>query len=490
MRTIMVMFDTLTRKFLPNYGCDWVHAPNFARLAERCTRFDNFYAGSLPCMPARREMHTGKYNFLHRSWGPLEPFDRSSMEVLRSAGVYTHLITDHSHYWEDGGATYHNRYDTWEGFRGQEGDRYIPHDLPPAMPSQRHPLNKTGISVTQHYCNRTRQATQPEMSSSRTFETGLVFLEKHVQRDNWFLQIESFDPHEPFYVPQRFRAMYGLPEEETLNWPRYGRLPAGQNYHTDLSNAQREYAALLTMCDEHLGRVLDFMDAHDMWKDTVLIVNTDHGFLLGEHECMGKNFPPLYDELVHLPFFMHVPGLAEGGNCKALCTTVDLPLTLLELFGCDAAALGKTDGRSLLPVLKNGQAAHEHLLFGVHGSYTCWTDGDMVLMKSAASPDGQPFVEYTMMPTNIRGYFQPAQLERAELVSGGHFANGLPCLRMPGQCIYRSHEQGDRLYCLSSDPGQQQNLWSEVDQAHWLNILDMALREAAAPAEEFRRLGL
>ena len=42
MRVIMVMFDTLTRKFLPNYGNDWVQAPNFQRLSEHCTRFDRF----------------------------------------------------------------------------------------------------------------------------------------------------------------------------------------------------------------------------------------------------------------------------------------------------------------------------------------------------------------------------------------------------------------------------------------------------------------
>ena len=91
MRTIQVMFDTLTRKFLPNYGCTWVQMPNFERLTQHCVRFDNFYAGSMPCMPARRELHTGKYNFLHRSWGPLEPFDRSVFEALRANGIPARL---------------------------------------------------------------------------------------------------------------------------------------------------------------------------------------------------------------------------------------------------------------------------------------------------------------------------------------------------------------------------------------------------------------
>lgn len=49
------------------------------------------------------------------------------------------------------------------------------------------------------------------------------------------------------------------------------------------------YAALLTMCDTYLGKFLDYMDENDMWKDTMLIVNTDHGFLLGEHDRWAKS---------------------------------------------------------------------------------------------------------------------------------------------------------------------------------------------------------
>ena len=68
MKVIMVMFDTLNRRHLPPYGCDWTHAPNFARLAERTVLFENAYVSSMPCMPARRELHTGRYNFLPVSY--------------------------------------------------------------------------------------------------------------------------------------------------------------------------------------------------------------------------------------------------------------------------------------------------------------------------------------------------------------------------------------------------------------------------------------
>ena len=90
---------------LPPYGCDWTHAPNFSRLAERTVVFDTAYIGSMPCMPARREIHTARYNFLHRSWGPIEPFDDSMPELLKHNGVHSHLATDHYHYFEDGGCT-------------------------------------------------------------------------------------------------------------------------------------------------------------------------------------------------------------------------------------------------------------------------------------------------------------------------------------------------------------------------------------------------
>ena len=136
MKAIMVMFDSLNRRMLPPYGNDWVHAPNFQRLAERTAVFDSCFVGSMPCMPARRELHTGRYNFLHRSWTPLEPFDDSMPEILKKNKVHTHLVTDHQHYWEDGGATYHNRYSTYEFVRGQEGDYWKGHinspvEIPP-----------------------------------------------------------------------------------------------------------------------------------------------------------------------------------------------------------------------------------------------------------------------------------------------------------------------------------------------------------------------
>ncbi|ERM56212.1 hypothetical protein P780_08770 [Vibrio mimicus CAIM 1882] len=70
MKAINIMFDSLTKKYLSAYGNNWTKTPNFKRLAQKTVQFERAYTGSMPCMPARREMHTGRYNFLHRSWAP------------------------------------------------------------------------------------------------------------------------------------------------------------------------------------------------------------------------------------------------------------------------------------------------------------------------------------------------------------------------------------------------------------------------------------
>lgn len=317
MKAILVLFDTLNRRFLPPYGNDWVHAPNFARLARRSATFDRCYGGSMPCIPARRELHTGRYNFLHRDWGPLEPFDDSMPQLLSEHGVYTHLASDHQHYWEDGGATYHGRYDSWEFFRGQEGDAWKGQVADPHVPDS--PKINRGATWRQDWINREHLRQEEDHPQSRTFDAGIEFLDTNHAQDNWFLHLETFDPHEPFFTYKQYKDLYphayAGPHHD---WPDYKRVTERPEV---VEHVRFEYASLLSMCDHSLGRVLDAMDAHDLWSDTMLIVATDHGFLLGEHGWWGKNAQPWYDENIHNPLFVWDPRAphAAGNAGPAWC---------------------------------------------------------------------------------------------------------------------------------------------------------------------------
>lgn len=487
MRAIMLMFDTLSRNYLPNYGNIEITVPNFKRLQQKCITFDQFYGGSMPCMPARRELHTGKYNFLHKGWGPLEPFDFSVFEKLDKSGVYTHLITDHSHYWEDGGATYHNRYSTWEGFRGQEGDRWIPRQN--SLPNlNEHPWNKDkeSTSVKQHFANRTKQQSEEEMSTVRTINAGLDFLNSYEAEDDWFLQIECFDPHEPFYIPEKDRE--GLTQKkDRLYWPRYQQINS-ENHTEDIKDAREEYKALIKLCDKHLGRVLDFLDEKNMWEDTLFIVNTDHGFLLGEHNWVGKNISPMYEEIIHIPFFMHIPGLDMGDRCHEIAQTIDIPPTLLEYFDLDIPK--NMEGKSLLHLVKKDKKNHETILFGVNGAQVCVYDGRYIYMRASATKDNLPLANYTLMPTQMRGFISMEQLQEAELVQGNKFSHGIPMLRVVMDNYMDSYKFGNLLFDMKEDPTQERPLDNPEIEKRMIEELIIKMREIDAPEEEFTRLGL
>ena len=83
MKTLFLLFDSLNLRMLNSYGGKYLETTNFNRLAKKSIQFNNHYVGSMPCMPARRDMHSGRLSFLHRGWGPLEPFDNSFPEILR-----------------------------------------------------------------------------------------------------------------------------------------------------------------------------------------------------------------------------------------------------------------------------------------------------------------------------------------------------------------------------------------------------------------------
>ncbi|HTL40670.1 MAG TPA: sulfatase [Pseudolysinimonas sp.] len=478
MRAIVVMFDSLNRHMLPPYGDADAVAPNFARLASRAATFDNFYAGSLPCMPARREIHTGRYNFLHRSWGPLEPFDDSMPEMLTRAGVHTHLVSDHQHYWEDGGATYHNRYTTWEFFRGQEGDAWKG-DVEALR------AGSPGDLVSQDAVNRRYMPTEAEHSQTRTVDAGLEFLQTNVSADRWMLQIELFDPHEPFFVHQNYRDLYpGQDDDPGFDWPEYGKVvePADQ-----VDQARRAYRALVAMCDHSLGRVLDFMDAHAMWEDTMLIVNTDHGFLLGEHGWWAKMVQPWFGELVHLPMFCWDPRSGAAGTRRNdLAQTIDLAPTLLSFFGVEPGV--DMLGRDLAAGSEPPAAA----LFGMHGGHVNVTDGRYVYMRASADVGNGPIEDFTLMPTHMRSRFGVDELAGWSPAPPFAFTKGLRTLRIPAPPNDRmnSWRHGTLLWDLENDPGQLSPITDDAVEQRMISLLLDLLRANDAPRSVFGRLGL
>lgn len=488
MRAIMVMFDSLNRRMLQPYGCSESITPNFIRLAQHSCRFDNCYAGSLPCMPARRELHTGRHNFLHRSWGPLEPFDFSMPEELKKNGVYSHLVSDHTHYWEDGGATYHTRYSSWENFRGQEGDRWkgVVGGVEDTDPNLISFQGYRGQLYRQDLINRTYMKEEKNHPEVLTFDAGLEFMDRNKDQDRWFLQIETFDPHEPFFTYPRYKKLY--PHEyhgKRFDWPDYAMVSESRE---EIDEARYSYKALLSMCDRQLGRILDFMDTHDMWKNTMLIVNTDHGYLLGEHHCWAKNYMPPYQEIVHLPLFIWDPRTGKKGETrKSLVQTIDLPATILAFFKIQKP--DSMEGKDLFPVLQSDQQVRDTALFGIFGGQVCITDGTYVYMRAPCNGN-RPLYEYTLMPTHMAGFFTQKELQTAVLTDGFTFNNHLPVLKIKAETDLPANHCGNLLFNLDTDDHELLPLEDTDIENDMVRLLIKEMKADESPEEQYERLGL
>lgn len=492
----MVMFDSLNRHHLPPYGCGWTHAPNFQRLAERTVKFNRSYVCSMPCMPARRDLHTARPNFLHRSWGPLEPFDDSMPQILRTSGVHSHLATDHHHYFEDGGATYHPRYSTWEFFRGQEGDPWIGQVNTPA-PGNAHGRNRERSPFQdQDRINRGHIRHEHQWPQAQTFRAGMDHIRRNAHADNWFLQIETFDPHEPFYSHRKFKDFYARHQAAwrrdkgpLWDWPSYDFVKESREL---VEHMRFEYAALLSMCDARLGDVLDLMDELDLWKDTMLIVWTDHGFMLGEHECWAKIWMPFYEEVAHTPFFVWDPRCGRSGESREALVqpSIDLGPTLLDFF--NIAPAPNMLGKPLRDAIATDKAVREAGIFGVHGGPVNVTDGRHVYMRAATRDDNQPLFNYTVMPTHMRNMFSVEDLARAGLAGPFGFTKGAPTLKFPCGAYWGRHPDLRKtlLYDVLADPQQTRPIQDAAIEKRMTDHLIRLMKECDAPPEQFERLGL
>jgi arylsulfatase A-like enzyme len=434
---------------------------------------------------------------MHRSWGPVEPFDDSMPAILDANGIHSHLASDHYHYWGDGGATYHNRYTSWEGFRGQEGDRWkgVVGGVPDSDPALKVPQGDRYWRYKQDLVNRSYMQREEDHSQAKTFKAGLEFIETNAAKDKWYLQIECFDPHEPFFSTQHYKDLYPSDYKgKRFDWPAYE--PVAETPE-EVAEARRNYFALLSMCDASVGKVLDMFDKKGLWDDTMLIVCTDHGLMLGERGFWGKNYMPPYNELVNTPLFIWDPRFGKKDESrKGLVQTIDIPATILDFFGLSLPP--DFMGRPIAPLIAHNKTTREAGIFGYLGGYACVTDGSHILMKAPVNTD-EPFYEYTLMPTHMMGFFTPEEIKSMEKVPPFKFTKGMPLMRFVSQ-NNRAELGGrlgfgpDMLFDLTSDRAEEHNLADDPAKAglkaDMTEKLVSLMKAADAPKEVYSRLGL
>jgi arylsulfatase A-like enzyme len=433
----------------------------------------------------------------------MEPFDNAFPQIIgQQKNTYCHLITDHFHYWEDGGATYHNRYDSHEFVRGQEGDPWKAM-VQPHWERLREKYAEAQFSDKRkdykrnNVVNREFIREEADFPSVQVFDAGLAFLDLNSSAENWFLQIETFDPHEPFYAPAAYKKPFDTGWTGPIrDWPRYGRV---DELPEECEELRANYYATVSLCDAQLGRLLDVFDAKNLWADTALVVTTDHGFLLGEHDFWAKNRMNIYEEIAHIPLFFHNPNQADadGTRIDELTQTADMAATFLDLYG--ATAPHEMRAHSLVPLLSGAASEHKALLFGYFGGAVNITDGRYSYHRYPADFATQEIYQYTLMPTHIWDFFHHDELAKATLAEPLPFSQGLPLLRVPigeRSVMYDTYgpgafiENDTRLYDLQNDPGQSSPLKSDSIATQMTATMTSLMQTYDAPPEAYRRLSI
>jgi len=506
MNVLFISVDSLRRDFLTTYSehpdiVDYdVNTKNLDRFANRAAVFDTHYAGSLPCMPARREFLTGTKEFLWRPWGPIEPFDEPIPKLARDEGIVSQFITDHFHYFQHGSHGYYEDFNGFEFIRGNEYDAWKTSPKRPDADFLSQILDpKSDPPESTQYLNRAAYArnsisfdTEEDYFTPQVFSRTREWLENNQDWDEWFCYVDNFDVHEPFDIPETYASMYTSenPDDPQLpTWPYYGKITKGQSKlsEQELEFVQSQFAGSVTMVDQWLGEVFDTLDAENLWHETMIVITSDHGFELGDHGYVGKNEFLTYDTIARTPLMIWHPNIDLPDRVQALTTAVDLYSTILE--GLDIRHSDRLHSRSLIPLLNNKQSDHrDYVLYGYWGSSINITDGRYTYHHPPKPRSDTDCYSTSMI--NSHSWFTPP--EGKTDAEAGEF---LPYTETP---VWRYSDQSwlqherPRLYDTESDPHQQNNIIEEEPATanRMYDLLEAGLSEMESPESQYSRLGI
>ncbi len=496
---VVILLDSLNRHMLGAYGGDEFATPNIDSFAAGATRFMRHQSGSLPCIPARHDLLCGALDFLWRPWGSIEVWEDSLPSLISRRGVTSALFSDHPHLFESGGENYHHFFSSWDYTRGGESDPWKTQKDPSAYGAPWLPEAKPSGHDRPWEKSRTYFRREEDFPGPRTMTAAAEWLKANGKsHDRFFLLVDEFDPHEPFDTPAEWAEMYDDSwEGPRLVWPPYltraiedGHLTERQAWHI-----RANYGGKLSMIDHWFGKIVEALTEQGLWEDTAVILCTDHGHYLGEHDTFGKPSIPIFQTMGLLPLMIHWPGV-EAGECDALTSTVDIFATLTDMF--DVQPTNETHGRSLIPLLMGEKRSiRDWVLMGIWGR-----EVQIVTDKAkyvAAPPDANAPLSlwsnrWSTMPIPPWPFdmmWRPDRRANLDFMPG----SDVPVIRQPfveGDMLppwALRDFVGSMAFNLDTDPDETVNVVNEASTSQLRDELRDVLAEVEAPADHLVRLG-
>jgi len=327
MNLLILGVDSLRADHMSCYGYHRHTTPHIDKIAEEGVLFENAYSPYIPTTPGYTTMLSGTDVMSHqvvslRPKGPIEADIRLLPEILREKGYVSALV-------------------------GFDGKFYRGFDL-----YENYPSWTVGEDNYMHKASALNEKAIPLLDSMAD-KPFLLFL-RHM------------DPHSPYLPPPPFERMFYSGDEKDPSKnsiePVFDFKPFAEYFKswmpegvTDAEYIVAQYDAELAYMDVCIQQILTRLEELDLMDRTLIIVTSDHGETLMEHECYFDHHG-LYEPTVHVPLILKDSNrLPRGERIEGQVLLQDVTPTILELLGFSEVVRElNMDGKSCLPLI-NGE---------------------------------------------------------------------------------------------------------------------------------------
>jgi arylsulfatase A-like enzyme len=386
--TLFVIIDQLRADCLFGALGQHAHLPNLRALMSDGVSFANHYSVCAPCGPSRASILTGQYAMNHRAvrnGTPLRHDTPNLATELRRAG-HDPMLFGYTDSAQDPRALapsdprLHSYEEVMPGFREvvrqrQEDDigpwraYLVAHGYKvPAFPALYRPdvaqpdlQDLTGPDLC-------APALYAAKDSDTAFLTDRLLEDLAARPRGWFAHITYIRPHPPFVAPAPYNQMYdpaAMPAalSDTYEHPhkaatRRARPISGvvegfgdlQPTPENIARIRAVYLGLATEVDHHIGRIVAYLNHSQQFEDTLIVITSDHGEMLGDYGLWGKQ--TYHDAAFHTPLIIRDPvnRTTAGSVITTPTESVDVTPTMLDLLNVDVPH--SMDGRSLRPFVQ------------------------------------------------------------------------------------------------------------------------------------------
>jgi arylsulfatase A-like enzyme len=377
---LLVVIDTLRADHAVG---DRARTPNIDALARAGLSFTETFPEGLPTVPVRNAIMSGRRTFPFRGWhdhrglmdspgwSPLRDLETTWSRSLQGTGYWTAYVTDNPFV----GFSFpyeplRRSFDLFVRRGGQIGGS--PHGLPAGElarwlhPSIRDP--KAADRLGRYLANGGYAPDETKSFAARVFLSAVTALEEGARRRPFALVVDSFAPHEPWTPPRRYLDLYGDPdwrgpEPGTLRYGRVSDWLGSRERGRVLKRLGALYAAEVTMTDSWLGVLLARLHDLRLERETVIVLVSDHGILLGERGWTGKISIALHPELIRVPLIVVDPARRRAGERSSYrASTHDIAPTVLSMTG--VAPPAEMEGADLSRLLGGRRAPERAFVYG------------------------------------------------------------------------------------------------------------------------------